>query len=77
MNNQRRKVLEEANGLLQKAIDIVKKVQEEEQGAYDNMPNSLQESDRGEQMQEYVSQLEEMADSLDEQNDTLMEIIKI
>lgn len=38
----------------------------EEQEAYDNLPEGLQEADRGQQMQEYIEALESVVDSLGE-----------
>ena len=76
MNKARRKSLEKANELLQQALDIIRETQEEEQGAYDNMPEGLQGSERGEQMQEYTSILEEAADSLEDYSSQIQEIIE-
>ena len=41
-------------------------VLDEEEEAYENLPESIQGSERGEQMQEYIEALEEAIDSLDE-----------
>lgn len=41
-------------------------VMDEEQEAFDNLPESLQESERGQQMQEYVDALESAVDDLEE-----------
>lgn len=51
MNKARRKELEKAKDLLEQAQSIIEAVQEEEQEAFDNMPEGLQSSERGEQMQ--------------------------
>lgn len=75
MNKIRRKRLDEAHSLLLQAVEIIREVQEEEQGAYDNMPEGLQESERGEQMQEYADSLGEIVDGVEEYCGTLDEII--
>lgn len=75
MNAVRRKTLRsiiEALESIQTAIEEAKEavdgVAEEEQEAFDNMPEGFQNSDRGEQMQEYIDSLEGASidmDSLD------------
>lgn len=50
---------------------------EEEQEAYDNMPESLQESDRGCTMQEGLDNLQSAIDSLEsEVMDVIQEVIE-
>lgn len=39
---------------------------EEEQESFDNLPEGLQEGERGEQMQENIDALEEFLDNLEE-----------
>ena len=46
--------------------ETLQDVLNEEQEAYDNLPEGLQESDRGQQMQEYIDALEGVVDSLGE-----------
>lgn len=48
MNKQRRKRLTEAMELLQEAQQIIEEVKDEEQEAFDNLPEGLQCSERGE-----------------------------
>lgn len=62
MNRARRKELERAVELLQQAQEIVASVRDDEQEAYDNLPESIQYSERGEQMSEYVDTLDNAAD---------------
>lgn len=59
MNEKRRKRLREAIGHLDRARDIVQDCGMEEREAYENLPETIQWSERGERM-------EEIADSLDE-----------
>lgn len=75
MNKQRRKAI---GDIYDKLIDIqsdLEYIRDEEQEAFDNLPESIQYSERGEKMEEYISSLEEALDnvgyaveSLDEEN---------
>lgn len=72
MNKLRRKSLaeviaklEELDSLRQEAMEMLQQVIDEEQEAYDNMPESLQYSERGEQLQEYIDSMQGVYDDLD------------
>lgn len=72
MNANRRKNLDEIlnriDELARMAESIredVEMVLEEEQDAFDNLPESLQDSERGERMQEAIDALENALDGLD------------
>lgn len=75
MNKDRRKAI---GDIYDKLIDIqsdLEYIRDEEQEAFDNLPESIQYSERGERMEEYISSLEEALDnvgyaveSLDEEN---------
>lgn len=65
MNQQRRKRLEEASDLMNRARDILEEVKDEEQEAYDNLPENFQNGERGEEMQGYIDAIEEAYDGLD------------
>ena len=47
MNNMRRKNVMEALELIEKARNILEEVKDEEQAAYNNLPESLQYGERG------------------------------
>lgn len=73
MNRIRRKSLRAILGQMDELSTVLETVKEalqdvlnEEQEAYDNLPEGLQESDRGQQMQEYIDALEGVVDSLGE-----------
>ena len=73
MNRIRRRSLKAILGQLDELSTVLETVKEalqdvlnEEQEAYDNLPEGLQESDRGQQMQEYIDALEGVVDSLGE-----------
>ena len=52
--------------MIQNAHDVLEEVRDEEQDAYDNLPEGLQYSERGEMMDEAVNNLEEAVDYLDD-----------
>lgn len=71
MNRIRRRSLKAILGQLDELSTVLETVKEalqdvltEEQEAYDNLPEGLQETERGQQMQEYIEALEGVVDSL-------------
>lgn len=73
MNKARRKNLKLILGKMDELTALVEEVKEgvqevlgEEEEAYGNLPESLQESERGQQMQEYIDTLEGVIDSIGE-----------
>ena len=84
MNALRRKTLknivaslEAMDEMRQMILDELYQVMGEEMNAYDNMPESLQESERGQQMLEYYDIIEGVHDELDSLDlDTLMDGIR-
>jgi hypothetical protein len=73
MNKVRRKEIAKAIELLEQAREILESVRDDEQEAFDNMPESLQSSERGEAMEEYIYTLEEAIEAID--TDELQEIV--
>lgn len=71
MNNERRKRIANVISKLEEAKEELDSLRDEEQEAYDNMPESLQESDRGYAMEEAVDNLESAYNSVEEAVDTL------
>lgn len=72
MNKQRRKELkaiieklEQLDALRQEIQETLEAVRDEEQETLDNMPEGLQESERGQQMQEYIDNMDSSVDELD------------
>ena len=66
MNKERRKRI---NDIIDRLNDIqseVVELQEEEQDAYDCLPESIQESERGEAMMDAVDNLESAASNLED-----------
>ena len=69
MNNDRRKRLSSVSDAisaavteLETAIEALTEIRDEEQEAYDNMPPSLQDSERGQASEEAYSTMDEVID---------------
>lgn len=75
MNKARREELRRALDMLNEARMIIESMQQEEQEALDNLPEGLQESDRGTVMASNAERLEDVAYTLDEQEQELEDII--
>ena len=76
MNMQRRKRIEKIGMTLEDLFEELQALQEEEQEAYDNMPESLQSSERGEAIYEAIGNLESAASSLEEASEYLAAAIE-
>jgi len=66
MNNDKRERIDKATALIEEARSIVEGVTQEESEAYENMPENLQYSERGELIQEAINNLEYADNSFDE-----------
>lgn len=66
MNKQRQKDLLDVAESLQEALDRLSEVRDEEQEAFDNMPESLQYGSRGGAMQEAIDTMDEWESEIDE-----------
>lgn len=82
MNNERRKQLKAIAKQLGTIADnledqqiLLEQVYDDESEAFDNMPESLQQSDRGIEMEDGIGTLEEQKDDLANMADDLHEII--
>lgn len=76
MNKQRRAQLQKVVEMMADARALLEEIRDDEQDAFDNLPESFQESERGEQMEEYIYNMEEAIDALEEDENTLTEIIE-
>lgn len=65
MNKDRRKLIASAHALVDEAKALLEQARDEEQEYFDNMPDSLQEGQRGQQADEVVETLQEMIDDLE------------
>ena len=66
MNKERRKQLNRSFALIDEAMDIIQGVMDEEQEAYDNLPESFRNGERGEQMSGNIESLEEVTGYLED-----------
>lgn len=66
MNQARRRVIAEVLNELADLRSRIESVQSDEQDAYDNMPEGLRESDRGQAAEEACSNLENALSAFDE-----------
>ena len=76
MNKARRKAIEEIIDQLGTLKEQIECISEEEQEAFDNLPESIQYSERVEAMGEYVTDLDDAASSIDDVMSTLQDIIE-
>jgi len=74
MNAERRKRRDAIGEILSAIINDIEELKDDEEGALENMPESLQESERGEKMRENVDSLEEIISELESQRDYLSEV---
>ena len=74
MNKQNRRDLQGYVDSLEEIKSNIETMMEDEQSKLDNMPESLQESERGEAMQEAIDNLESAVSSIEEAIDYLNEI---
>ncbi len=73
MNNARRKEIDKLTAQIEEIKEAIEALRDEEQEAFDNMPESLQDGERGEKMQSAIDALEYAADDLQECLDHLSE----
>ena len=74
MNKERRKRISKYLEELEFIQSEVQSIKDEEQDAYDNLPESIQLSDRGCQIEAYADALDEAYYNLQEAIDTLFDI---
>ena len=71
MNKQRRKLIDKAITKLEEIQTELESVKDDEEEAYDNLPESLQLGDRGEAMSEALDNLECAISGIEEAADYL------
>lgn len=76
MNAKQRKELQGYVDQLEEIKSCLETMQEDETEKLDNMPEGLQESERGESMQEAIDTLEGAAQSIEEAIDYINEILE-
>ena len=75
MNKQRRKELDTIYRKIEDLMQDLETVCGDEQDAYDNLPESFQESDRGETMYNAIDNMESALSSLGEAMDYILEAV--
>ena len=74
MNKERRKRISWVINDLETCKDSLENVRDSEQESFDNIPESLQESERGQAMEINIEIFDEVIGNLDEMIDMLSEI---
>lgn len=74
MNKARRSRLGKAIDLIGEVKAILEEVKDEEREAYDNLPESFQYGERGEEMQNYIEMLDEADGYLDDAQSVIEQI---
>ena len=74
MNKKRRERISKAVNSLEEILTLVEEILDEEQDAYDNMPENLQSSMRAEESEEAIDTLGEAMENINSVVDALSEI---
>ena len=77
MNKARRKELERAIEMLLAAQSIIDACMDDEQQAFDNLPDGIQYSERGEMMEEYIDNMELAISDIDIAVDDIREVTEV
>lgn len=64
MNKQRRRRIADLTNELDILLDTLTDIRDEEQEAFDNMPEGLQDSERGQDIQDAIGTLDSSVDEL-------------
>jgi len=76
MNKLRRKQIEDINDALAELVGQLETLRDEEQEAFDNMPESLQDSERGEKMSGAIDSMESAIGSIRDATECLIEAVE-
>lgn len=83
MNKERRKAIEKASKTIDELLstfeDLISEIdaiRDDEQGAFDGMPESLQSGDRGQAMESAICQLEDAISEVESARDSLQSAIE-
>lgn len=71
MNKERRQLLGEATDFLNRSLNLIEKVRDQEADVMDNCPENLQGGDRYLKMEEAVDALDDAVSSLEEAKGSL------
>lgn len=76
MNAKRRKEIEKLSAQIEEIKMAIDSLRDDEQEAYDNLPDSLQETERGQKMESAIEVLDYASDDLQECLDHLLEAVE-
>lgn len=76
MNKNRRKRIQNICDQIEALREEFDAIIEEEQEAYDNMPEQLQDSEKGKAMYEGISSLEDISSSMESVQDEIMDYLE-
>ncbi len=76
MNKARRKQLEKVVEVLTAQMEELETIKDEEQEAFDNLPESIQYGERGETMEENVDELDSIITDLENVIESINEVIE-
>lgn len=76
MNAKRRKVIDKLSAQIEEIKMAIDSLRDDEQEALDNLPDSLQETERGEKMESAIEALDYASDDLQECLDHLLEAVE-
>ena len=74
MNKARRKRLGEAFDKCAEILEILEAVKEEEDEAYENLPDSFRDGERGEEMQGYIEMIDEVTGYIEDAQSIIEQI---
>ena len=74
MNKQRRKEIARAVAMIEEAKSILETCRDEEQDYFDNMPESFQDGQKGEDAQTAIDALDEAISQIDDVSQALADI---
>ncbi len=75
MNNERRKELTEVNAIIHQQEEQLRAIEQAEREAFENMPENMQEGERGQKMEENADEMDSVASELEELRNRIDEII--
>jgi hypothetical protein len=75
MNNERRSNIRRILDEMTAGMEALRELQEEEQESFDNLPEGLQQSDRGQEIEECAGDFDMAIDSIENAIDEVQDIL--
>ena len=76
MNKERRERLEEIHQRLLEIVGEIEEIAGEEEEAYDNLPDGIQDSERGQKMSDNVDTLYSILSSMESIDDEIEQVLE-